>query len=466
MPSGASTTLETLCPPSLGDADRSLLERRGKERESASHDPNSAPVPGGRPEQLGEQYRRVRGFTQRLAEPLAPEDCVVQTMEDVSPTKWHLAHTSWFFEVFVLKEFALGYELYHPDFPYLFNSYYVQAGERHCRDRRGYVSRPTFEEVMAYRRHVDDHVAAWIDHADPQTAAVATPVLEIGIHHEQQHQELILTDIKHVLSVNPLRPAYRVSTAGSSGGRSGEMPPIEWVSFEAGTREIGHDGRGFAYDNEGPRHWHYLQAFLLANRLVTNADFMEFMEDGGYERPELWLSMGWATVQEHGWTEPFYWERRDGAWWTYTLGGMQKVDPAQPVVHVSYFEADAYARWAGARLPTEQEWEVAAATVPIEGHFVEDDPVQPTPAPAGGPSLRQMYGDVWEWTRSHYSPYPGYVTPEGALGEYNGKFMCNQFVLRGGSCATSKTHVRRTYRNFFPPDAVWQFTGFRLARDC
>ncbi|MEX2402215.1 MAG: ergothioneine biosynthesis protein EgtB [Rhodothermales bacterium] len=412
-------------------------------------------------QRLGKQYRQVRRFTEHLAAPLAIEDCVVQTMEDVSPTKWHLAHTSWFFEVFVLQRFLPDYELFHPDFPYLFNSYYVQAGERHCRDRRGYITRPTVSDVSDYRRYVDEHVSAFVEKVDAETASEAAGVLEIGIHHEQQHQELILTDIKHVLSVNPLRPVYKKGT-GVDVGAAG---PLEWTSFDEGIYEIGHDGEGFAYDNESPRHKHYLQDFHLANRPVINGEYLVFMEDGGYERAELWLSMGWAAVQEQEWTEPFYWERRDGTWWTYTLGGMKPVDPDEPVVHLSYFEADAYARWAGARLPTEQEWEVAARTVPMEGRFVEGDFLHPRAAPSDGPGIEQMFGDVWEWTRSQYSAYPGYSPPGGALGEYNGKFMCNQFVLRGGSMATSRTHIRPTYRNFFPPEATWQFTGVRLARD-
>ena len=430
---------------------------------------------------LAETYRRVRRTTERLVEPLAVEDCVIQTMEDVSPTKWHLAHTSWFFETFALQPWAPSYALYHEGYPYLFNSYYVQAGERHCRDRRGYISRPTVAEVMDYRRYVDEHLVRFMEQGEPDAARQAAKAIELGIQHEQQHQELILTDIKHVLSVNPLRPVYEPFDP-----EPGAATPLSWVPFEAGVYEVGHAGGGFAYDNEGPRHRCFLEDFLLADRPVTNAEYMAFMEDGGYQRPEWWLSMGWAVVQERAWTEPFYWERRDGVWQTYTLGGMKPVAPHEPVVHISYFEADAYARWAGARLPTEQEWEVAAtacaptACVPAgssvgDGHFLEDAPMHPRPAcppSAAGtngrarlPALRQRYGNVWEWTRSQYDPYPGYAPAEGALGEYNGKFMCNQFVLRGGSCATPRTHIRPTYRNFFPPDATWQFTGFRLARD-
>ncbi len=430
---------------------------------------------------LDARYRRVRAFTETLCEPLATEDYVVQTMEDVSPTKWHLAHVSWFFETFLLREHHPGYQPLDEAYAYLFNSYYVQAGERHCRDRRGWISRPTVEEVYEYRRHVDDHMNHLLDRSDTdeKLRARIAPVVEIGIHHEQQHQELLLTDVKHVFSVNPLRPAYRTEPLLRGGG----TPGLGWCGFGGGLVEIGHDGDGFAYDNEGPRHRVYLEPFLLGDRLATNGEYLAFMEDGAYERPELWLSAGWATAQEKGWSEPFYWEKRDGRWWNYTLRGMVPVDEHEPVTHLSYFEADAYARWAGARLPTEAEWETAARGVSVTGNLVESGRFHPAavgsegnPASASerpgaratdpsGHALHQIYGDVWEWTRSQYSPYPGYEPPAGALGEYNGKFMCNQFVLRGGSCATSVTHIRPTYRNFFPPDATWQFTGVRLARD-
>jgi ergothioneine biosynthesis protein EgtB len=408
---------------------------------------------------LAERYRAVRSFTESLCEGLATEDYVVQSMPDVSPTKWHLAHTSWFFEQFVLTPHRAGYRPLNPVYLYLFNSYYVHAGERHCRAQRGYISRPTVAEVYAYRRHVDEQMLELLTGADERLRSVLEPLVEIGLHHEQQHQELLLTDLKHVFSVNPLRPVYRERGPEPAA----DAPPLGWVAFEGGLAWIGHDGRGFAYDNEGPRHREWLEPFQLGDRLVTNGEYQQFMEDGGYRRPELWLSAGWATAQENDWTEPFYWERRDGAWWSFTLSGMRPVDPAEPVVHLSYFEADAYARWAGARLPTEAEWEAAATVLPRAGNLVESARFHPAPAPAGS-GLRQMYGDVWEWTRSQYDAYPGYAPPPGALGEYNGKFMCNQFVLRGGSCATSASHIRPSYRNFFPPDATWQFTGVRLAR--
>ncbi len=411
--------------------------------------------------ELTGRYAAVRSFTEQLTDGLAAEDMVVQSMPDVSPTKWHLAHTTWFFERFVLMEHLPGYAPLHDTYLYLFNSYYQQAGERHCRDQRGYISRPTVADVMTYRRHVDEAMTRLIEEADPRRLAAVTPLITLGLHHEQQHQELMVTDIKHVFSVNPMRPVYGTGAAAPT-GRS--APSLGWVAFDGGVHEIGYDGDDFAYDNESPRHRRFLEPFELADRLTINGEYLEFIEDGGYRRPELWLSLGWAAVQQHGWTEPFYWERRDGVWMNFTLGGMRPVDPSEPVCHLSYFEADAFARWAGARLPTEAEWEVAAAAVPADGNFVEGGRFHPAAAPAG-PGLRQLYGDVWEWTSSPYSAYPGFRPAAGAVGEYNGKFMCNQFVLRGGSCATSRSHIRASYRNFFPPEATWQFTGVRLARD-
>jgi ergothioneine biosynthesis protein EgtB len=426
--------------------------------------PPQAPEPAHEQTLLG-QYLRVRSFTTSLCAGLAPEDQVVQSMEDVSPTKWHLAHTSWFFETFVLAPHAPGYRPYHPEYGYLFNSYYTQAGERHCRAQRGYLSRPTVAEVHAYRAHVDGEMERLLTTADAGLLDRIAPLVTLGINHEQQHQELLVTDIKHVFSVNPLRPAYRERREASAPMLAPAAPPLHWIGFEEGVRRIGHDGEGFAYDNEGPRHRVFLEAFELASRPATNGEFLAFMEDGGYRRPELWLSAGWAAVQENAWSEPFYWERRDGRWWSYTVEGMREVAPHEPVCHLSYFEADAFARWAGARLPGEAEWEVAAAGAAVEGNLAERLRFHPLPTPAAGREEPvQLYGDVWEWTRSQYSAYPGYAPAAGAIGEYNGKFMCNQFVLRGGSCATSRSHIRATYRNFFPPDATWQFTGARLAR--
>lgn len=405
-------------------------------------------------------YREVRHITDRLCEPLETEDYVIQSMPDASPTKWHLAHTSWFFETFVLAPSLPGYKSPNPQYEYLFNSYYNAVGERHPRSKRGLLSRPTVSEVYKYREHVDAAMDDLFGTLDAKHLQAIESVIVLGLHHEQQHQELILTDIKTVLGENPLRPVYRERVEDK--GR--EAPSMEWVQFPEGTAWIGHEGRGFAFDNEGPRHREFLDGFALASRLVTNGEYIAFMEDGGYRRPNWWLSAGWNAVQEGNWHAPLYWERRDGGWWHFTLAGMRAVNPTEPVCHVSYFEADAYSRWAGARLPTEAEWEHAATGIPTTGVLAEARRFQPAPAVAGN-GLQQMFGDVWEWTRSSYAPYPGYAPDEGALGEYNGKFMCNQYVLRGGSCATPESHIRPTYRNFFPPDARWQFSGIRLAKD-
>jgi ergothioneine biosynthesis protein EgtB len=409
-----------------------------------------------------DRYRQVRGLTATLARPLAPEDTVVQTMPDVSPTKWHLAHVSWFFETFLLSPFAPDYRPFDQRYAFLFNSYYVQAGARHCRARRGEITRPTLAEVMAYRAHVDEAMVRLLQ-ADDRPELMRR--LEIGLNHEQQHQELLLTDIKHVLSNNPLKPAY-LDLPEAPGGPA---PALRWVGHEGGLVRIGHEGHGFAYDCEGPAHHHYLEPFELASRPVTNAEVLAFIEDGGYGRAELWLSEGFATVEAESWTHPFYWEREDSDYRVFTLAGLRPIDPHAPASHLTYYEADAIARWMGARLPSEQEWELAAKALPVDGNFVDRARFHPAAADhaaaADGDGLLQLYGDVWEWTRSPFQAYPSYRAEAGALGEYNGKFMCNQFVLRGGSCATSRNHVRPTYRNFFPPDAAWQFTGFRLARD-
>ncbi len=417
------------------------------------------PVETGAPA-LATRYRAVRAYSETLCEPLVPEDYVVQSMPDVSPTKWHLAHTSWFFETFVLRPHAAGYEQLDPMYAFLFNSYYVQAGERHCRMQRGLLSRPTVDDVYAYRRHVDAHMLRLLDEACPALLGDVAPLIEVGLHHEQQHQELMLTDVKHVFSINPLYPAYRPYRAPSAGVPA----PLEWVAFEEGLYRIGHAGPGFCYDNETPQHRHFAEPFALASRLTTNEEYVAFIEDGGYRRPELWLSEGWATRAEQGWEAPLYWERREGQWHHFTLSGLHPLAPDEPVAHVSYFEADAYARWAGFRLPTEQEWEIAATEAPLDGTYAEGAYYRPVADDQQGGRLRQLFGEVWQWTRSQYSPYPGYAPAPGALGEYNGKFMSNQFVLRGASCATSRTHARHTYRNFFPADARWQFSGIRLAQ--
>jgi ergothioneine biosynthesis protein EgtB len=415
-----------------------------------------------RAEGLLARFHRVRNFTTGLCANLEPEDLVVQSMPDVSPTKWHLAHTTWFFETFILKKFVSGYRPEVPQYAYLFNSYYNAAGDMHRRDLRGLISRPTVKEAQRYRSSIDSHVTDLLSNAAEKLLDEIEPILILGIHHEQQHQELLVTDIKHVFAQNPLYPVFREQKIGIV---PTQTTPMNFLDFEEKTVEVGHDGRGFAYDNESPRHRALIPAFSLASRPVTNGEYIAFINDNGYARAELWLSLGWMTVNEQHWQSPLYWVKRDGKWWNFTLSGFRSVDENEPVTHVSYFEADAYANWAGARLPTEFEWERAAAKIDVEGNFVESEIFHPRPTPASAEDLHQMFGDVWEWTRSAYAPYPGYRAAPGALGEYNGKFMCNQYVLRGGSCATSRSHIRRTYRNFFQPEKRWQFTGIRLARD-
>ena len=424
-------------------------------------------------ERLRHRFHQLRSFTDSLCAGLEPEDCVVQSMPDVSPTKWHLAHTTWFFETFILKKFVPGYRAEIPEYAYLFNSYYNAAGDMHRRDLRGLISRPTVSEARRYRASIDSHIDDLLSNPEQNLLDEIEPILGLGIQHEQQHQELLITDIKHVFAQNPLYPVYRAGRprhAVRAGERTAtECRPDQFIDFPETVTEIGHDGDGFAYDNEGPRHQALVPAFSLATRPVTNGEYIAFIEDNGYSRSEFWLSLGWMTVNEQRWNAPLYWTKRDGAWWNFTLSGLRPVDRSEPVTHVSYFEADAYANWAGVRLPTEFEWERAALSCPIEGNFVEAELFHPAPNPIEKSErhrqLVQMFGDVWEWTRSAYSPYPGYRAAPGALGEYNGKFMCNQYVLRGGSCATSRSHIRRTYRNFFQPEKRWQFTGIRLARD-
>lgn len=402
---------------------------------------------------LRDRYRQIRQTTIRLTQPFSPEDQMLQSMADASPAKWHLAHTAWFFETFVLAAHVPGYEGFDPRYKQLFNSYYKQLGSHPYRGARGLMSRPSLSEVHAYRAHVDEALLLYLEASDPETEQL----IELGLNHEQQHQELIVTDIKHALWSMPLRPGRvnqlrEVSTAA----------PLTWISFQGGIHKIGHSGVGFAFDNEGPGHEVLLRRFRLASRLTTNAEYLDFMNDGGYRRPELWLSEGWDTICREGWDSPLYWEQTEGCWFQFTHSGTTEVDPAAPVCHVSFYEADAYARWAGARLPLEAEWEVAAAQHPSTGTLLEADSLQPRPA--RGPGLQQMFGDVWEWTASPYVAYPGFQPAKDAVGEYNGKFMCNQFVLRGGSCATPSSHVRATYRNFFPPQARWQYSGIRLAK--
>jgi len=406
-----------------------------------------------------ERFQAVRSASVALADPLSPEDCMGQSMPDASPVKWHLAHTSWFFETFVLERADGAYEPFHPAFRVLFNSYYNGVGPQHARPERGLLTRPGLDSVLAYRRHVDERTTRLLEAGALPEEALA--IVEIGLHHEQQHQELILTDVLHLFSRSPLRPAYR-----ADGPRPDAKPtPLRWHAHAGGLVEVGHAGPGFAFDNEGPRHRAHLVPFELASRLVTNGEYQAFMEDGGYERPELWLSDAWARIQAEGWRAPLYWEPGDRGWRQLGLAGLRDVHPDEPVCHVSHYEADAYARWAGARLPTEFEWETVAAAAPRDGSFVESGVLAPTGAPETDGAPVQLFGDCWEWTASPYGPYPGFTPPPGALGEYNGKFMANQMVLRGGSCATPASHVRATYRNFFFPDARWQWSGIRLARD-
>jgi ergothioneine biosynthesis protein EgtB len=421
---------------------------------------------------LADGFRAVRGRSLELVAPLTAEDQCIQSMPEASPTKWHLAHTTWFFETFILSPRAKGYRPFHPDYNFLFNSYYEGVGPRHERPKRGMLSRPPLADILAYRRHVEDAVQAFIDSTAADTWAAAAPLIELGLNHEQQHQELILTDIKHALSLNPMRPAYGPFKPHGVG----TAPPLRWLEFAEGLVETGHAGSlgdGFAFDNEGPRHKVWLNGFRMASRPTTNGEYLEFMDDGGYRRPELWLSDGWAACQARGWRAPLYWDDADGQWRMTTLAGRRAVDAAEPVCHVGFFEADAFARWAEKRLPTEAEWETFAAGQPVDGNFADAGHFHPIPAkgPANvpgkvpGQGAAQVFGDVWEWTASAYSPYPGFRPAAGAVGEYNGKFMSGQMVLRGGSAATPAGHVRATYRNFFYPPDRWQFSGLRLASD-
>lgn len=409
------------------------------------------------PTSLQDRYAAVRLRSERLTAPLVPEDLVVSSMPDVSPTKWHLAHTTWFFETFVLGRFAPAYRTPDARYAFLFNSYYVQAGERHCRAQRGLVTRPTVEQVFEYRAHVDDAMTTLITTIGDDPNHPAVPLVTLGLHHEEQHQELMATDIKHVFWTNPMRPAY-----GRWSAPARPAPALHWREFAGGLQWIGHDlSAGFAYDNEGPRHRTFVEPYALASRCVTNGEFLAFVEEGGYTNPLLWLSNGWATVQASQWRAPFYWEHDGDEWQEFTLAGLRPLDLAAPACHLSFYEADAFARWAGARLPTEAEWELAASDPPVED---AEAALALHPAVANHDELAQLYGAVWQFTASPYVAYPGFRAAPGAIGEYNGKFMCDQWVLRGSSCATPPNHTRRTYRNFFPADARWQFTGLRLAR--
>ena len=414
---------------------------------------------GLRPSLLAD-YARVRAFSETLTRPLSPEDMTVQSMADASPAKWHLAHTSWFFETFILKAQDPRYRVFDAAYEYLFNSYYNGIGAQFSRPDRGVLSRPTVAEILAYRAHVDAAMHELLDGCNEQTLRAMRPLIELGLNHEQQHQELILTDLKHAMSLNPLHPVIyaQAPTAASA------SDDFTWIDFDGGLREIGRRGNGFSFDNEGPVHQVFLRPYRLASRPVTNAEFLSFVIDGGYRNARLWLSDGWATVKREGWTQPIYWQEIDGAWCEYTLTGLRPLDPGAPASHISFFEAAAYAEWAGARLPSEFEWEDAAAGVPVEGHFADSGVYHPRAA-QNGSGLQQMFGDVWEWTQSSYSPYPGFKADADVVGEYNGKFMVNQIVLRGGSCATPAGHIRASYRNFFYSHHRWQFSGLRLAED-
>ncbi|MGL1834680.1 ergothioneine biosynthesis protein EgtB [Rhodocyclaceae bacterium SMB388] len=428
-----------------------------------------------------DRYRRIRTDSENLCVPLCVEDYVIQTAEEASPAKWHLAHVSWFFETFILSEYLPGYAPYDKRFRALFNSYYEQVGEFHPRQARGFLSRPTVQEVYRYRAHVDEHMLALLSDRRDRPWHEIVERLEIGMNHEQQHQELLLTDIKRNFSVNPLRPTYRVDLPVPP---AGARPTLEWLDCPGGLIDSGHDGSGFSFDNERPAHKIFQQPYRFASRLVTNGEYLAFIEAGGYRNPALWLSDGWAMVKRAGWRSPLYWERIGGEWWQFTLAGLRRLNPDEPVCHVSHFEADAYATWAGRRLPTEAEWEAVARGV-VYGASDEDIPeggteqvkrtappgnlrdagyLQPVVAQPGAGPL-QLFGDVWEHTASAYLPYPGFRRAEGAIGEYNGKFMSGQMVLRGGSCVTPADHIRATYRNFFYPHERWQFQGIRLAED-
>ena len=410
---------------------------------------------------LREQFRLVRQRSVALCAPLTPEDMMVQSCPEASPAKWHLAHTAWFFESFVLREFLPDYKLFDADFPWLFNSYYQTFAEFPDKRLRASFSRPGLEQVLAFRAHVDEAMDRLLESDAPEEALIR---IELGLNHEEQHQELLLTDIQHALFTNPLQPAY---LAGEATSATALAEPLEMLSYDGGLVEIGQDaGTAFGFDNERPRHRVWLEPFRFASRLVTCGEYAEFMSDGGYERPELWLSAGWQTIQDEGWKAPLYWRKRDGVWTVGTLRGKRTLEEAtsSPVSQVSLYEADAYARWKGLRLPTEPEWETVAQSIRVAGNLLESGKLEPVSAPStSGPFPSQIWGDCWEWTSSAYLGYPGFAPLGGSLGEYNGKFMSGQMILRGGSCITPKSHIRPSYRNFFPPETRWQFSGIRLA---
>lgn len=417
--------------------------------------------------ELLESFKEVRQKSEELCSPLQTEDYVIQSMEDVSPPKWHLGHTTWFFETFLLQNYSRGYQPYHPLYGYLFNSYYETIGDRVARAQRGLLSRPTVKEVYAFRARINGRMSELIESVPAEEWTRFFFLMDLGLNHEQQHQELLLTDIKNILAINPLKPAYREAVPSQE---TASLPPVRFTEFEGGVFEIGASGPGFSFDNERPRHGVLLNDFQLQNRAVTNGEYLEFVNDRGYTDFRHWLSEGWAILTERNWKSPMYWEKKDGEWYVMTLSGMQRLNLNEPVCHVSYFEADAFARWAGKRLPTEAEWEHAAELTGADlthCNFMDSGRFHPSPYGSAkeDSSKIHLFGDVWEWTSSAYLPYPGFQPEAGAVGEYNGKFMSNQMILRGGSCATPLNHIRSTYRNFFQCDKRWQFTGIRLASD-
>ncbi|MFD2244679.1 ergothioneine biosynthesis protein EgtB [Pontibacter ruber] len=411
-----------------------------------------------------QQYEQIRERTEYICLPLEPEDTVVQPIVDVSPPKWHLAHTTWFFETFVLRPYLQGYKVFHPKYGYLFNSYYNSVGNRVQRSARSTITRPPLSDIYAYRQHVDENITKLLESIDEDKISEVMKVLELGLQHEQQHQELLLTDIKYILSTNPLLPAYKVSKPLQPFETEPEVK-AKYMDVPGGIYEIGYQGKKFCFDNELGVHEVLLNDFQIMNRLVTNKEYLEFMEDGGYSDFRHWLDEGYTMVKSEGLKAPLYWVQEDGAWYRFTVYGLELVDMNSPVTHISFYEADAFANWSGKRLLTEFEWEAASQVYkPRTGNFAETELLEPAPAIAGAKGVQQLYGDTWEWTYSAYHPYPGFTKAPGALGEYNGKFMINQMVLRGGSCVTPQSHIRTTYRNFFHPDKRWQYSGIRLAR--
>ncbi|WP_114781290.1 ergothioneine biosynthesis protein EgtB [Botryobacter ruber] len=414
------------------------------------------------PQTTLERYRNIRARTEQICQPLEAEDTVVQPIIDVSPPKWHMAHTTWFFETFVLAPHLPGYKHFHPNYGYLFNSYYNSVGNRVQRGERSTLTRPPLRDIYAYRQHVDEHLEQLLQNLDDAKATEILPVLELGLQHEQQHQELLITDIKYILSTNPLLPAYKKSAAAAT--TAAAPVPATFLEVPGGVYHIGYQGDGFSFDNELGVHEVLLPEFNIMNRLVTNGEYLEFMNDGGYEDFRHWLDEGLAFVRAANIKAPLNWVQQEGEWHRFSMHGLEKLNPHQPVCHLSFYEANAYASWAGKRLLTEFEWEAAAQVYPPDkGNFVESELLEPAAANAGTAGVQQLFGDVWEWTYSAYHPYPGFSKAPGALGEYNGKFMVNQMVLRGGSCATPESHIRTTYRNFFHPDKRWQYNGIRLA---